>query len=146
MESSMKLPIEQGFKLRIRSYFSFSRSPYSLPVPCSPCPWSQFLLLVTPNEIESVVVPCCPLARITGWLPNTGFNKHSSKNSISSADQIRSLTSNRNIHLRRFNDLRKYLYEQVVDTVWPFNAGQENGKSPVGTSQMVTSTAKAVTA
>ena len=43
----------------------------------------------------------------TGWLPNTGYKKYSSKNLISSADQIRSLTSNRNIHFRRFNDLRK---------------------------------------
>ena len=63
MESGMKLPIGEGFKLRIRSYFSFSRSPYSLPFPRSPCPCSQFLILVTPNEIESVVVPSCPLTR-----------------------------------------------------------------------------------
>ena len=30
------------------------------------------------------------------------------------------------------------LYEQVIDTMWPFNTGQDNRKGPVGTSQMVT--------
>ena len=43
----------------------------------------------------------------TGWPPYTGCKKYSSKNSISSADQIRRLTSNRNIHFRGFNDSRK---------------------------------------
>ena len=57
----MKLPIGQGFKLRIRSYFSFSRSPYTLPVPRPPCPCSQFLVLVTPDAIESIVVLSSPL-------------------------------------------------------------------------------------
>ena len=33
------------------------------------------------------------------------------------------------------------LYEQVIDTMWPFNTGQDNGKSPVATSQIVTATA-----
>jgi len=67
----------------------------------------------------------------------------------------RHLTSIRNIHFRRFNDLRKKvtgksfvvplvlhflkLYEQVTDTVPPLNTGEDNRKSPVGTSQMVTS-------
>ena len=43
----------------------------------------------------------------TGWPPNTGCKKYSSKNYLSSADQDRRLTSNRNIHFRHFNDLRK---------------------------------------
>ena len=43
----------------------------------------------------------------TGWPPYTGCKKYSSKNSISSAGQIRRLTSNRNIHFRGFNDSRK---------------------------------------
>ena len=30
------------------------------------------------------------------------------------------------------------LYEQVVDTVWSFNTGQDSRKRPIGTSQMVT--------
>ena len=30
------------------------------------------------------------------------------------------------------------LYDQVIDTVGPFNTGQGNRKGPVGTSQMVT--------
>ena len=30
------------------------------------------------------------------------------------------------------------LYEQVIDTMWPFNTGQDNRKGPVGTLQMVT--------
>ena len=31
------------------------------------------------------------------------------------------------------------LYEHlVIDTMWPFNTGQDNRKGPVGTSQMVT--------
>ena len=58
----MWLPIGQGFKLRIRSYFSFSRSPYSPPVPRFPCACSQFLVLVTSGAIESIVVPSIPLA------------------------------------------------------------------------------------
>ena len=58
----MRLPIGQGFKLRIRSYFSFSRSPYSPPVPRSPCACSQFLVLVTSRAIESIVVPSILLA------------------------------------------------------------------------------------
>ena len=33
------------------------------------------------------------------------------------------------------------LYEQVIGTVWPFNTGQDNRRSPVGTSQMLTATA-----
>ena len=33
------------------------------------------------------------------------------------------------------------LYEQVIDTVWLFNTGQDNRKGPLGTSQMVTATA-----
>jgi len=33
------------------------------------------------------------------------------------------------------------LYEQIIDTVCPFNTGQDNEKSPVATSQMVIATA-----
>ena len=33
------------------------------------------------------------------------------------------------------------LYEQVIDTMWPFNTGQDNRKGPVGTSQILTATA-----
>ena len=33
------------------------------------------------------------------------------------------------------------LYEQVIDTLWPLNTGQDNRKSSFGTSQMVTATA-----
>ena len=33
------------------------------------------------------------------------------------------------------------LYEQVIDTMWPFNTGQDKRKSPVGTLQMVTTNA-----
>jgi len=33
------------------------------------------------------------------------------------------------------------LYEQVIDTVWLFNTGQDNRKSPTGTLQMVTAAA-----
>ena len=29
------------------------------------------------------------------------------------------------------------LYQQVIDTVGPFNTGQDNRKGPIGTSQMV---------
>ena len=80
----------------------------------------------------------------TRWLPITGCKKYSSKNSICSADHIRCFTSNRNINFWHFNDLRKqtrksivvphvlhYLkqYEQVIDTMWPFNTGQDNRKS-----------------
>ena len=50
----------------------------------------------------------------TGWLPNTGFKKYSLKNSISSADQIRRLPSNGNIHFWCFNDLRKYTRKSTV--------------------------------
>ena len=50
----------------------------------------------------------------TGWLPNTGCKKYSLKNLISSADQIRRLTSNGNIHFRHFNDLRKYTRKSTV--------------------------------
>ena len=50
----------------------------------------------------------------TGWLPNTGFKKYSLKNSISSADQIRCLPSNGNIHFWYFNDLRKYTRKSVT--------------------------------
>ena len=41
---------------------------------------------------------------------NTGCKKYSSKNSISNADQIRRLTSNRNIHFRCFND---YIFAKI---------------------------------
>ena len=34
-----------------------------------------------------------------------------------------------------------YLKLQVIDTVWPLNTGQDNEKSPGGTSQMVNMTA-----
>ena len=30
------------------------------------------------------------------------------------------------------------LYEQVTDTVWPFNKGQDNRKSPVGNRDCLT--------
>ena len=50
----------------------------------------------------------------TGWLPNTGCKKYSLKNSTSSVDQIRSLTSNGNINFRCFNDLRKYTRKSTV--------------------------------
>ena len=33
------------------------------------------------------------------------------------------------------------LYEQVIDTVWLFNTGQDNRRGPLGTLQMVTATA-----
>ena len=39
-------------------------------------------------------------------------------------------------HLLLYHILK--LYEQVVDTVWSFNTGQDIRKRPIGTSQMVT--------
>ena len=76
--------------------------------------WIELLTfwMTWPNTVEPVLsghpwgMAKWPLN--TGWLPNIGCKKYTSKNYvISSADQIRCLTSNRNIHFQRFNDLRK---------------------------------------
>ena len=59
----------------------------------------------------------------TGWPTNTGCKKYSSKNSISSADQIRRLTSNRNIHFWHFNRLQnsRFFFLKIskeIDKAW----------------------------
>lgn len=48
----------------------------------------------------------------TGWLPNTGCEKNGS-NTISAEKSLYLVT-----YLK--------LYEQIIDTVWPFNIGQDN--------------------